>query len=412
MPKIDKSSVKKYRNYPTLTIFKYENLNKYQCVFYVGQRFTQNGSVQKSLKTSNLRNAEQIAKKLYTDWKTENAGKETSRIVKDLTRDIANPYFASKIKQYKIREDKKVAYVEKEKNRYTNYIAPFFTNIDYTNDLLMENVIWDLVDELKTRDIKDTTISKYMNSISLICKYGQRKGLMKSIPDIPVFSRINEERLPYFPREQKTIRDETWIRYQDSEDSFYLYLWEYLNLIQSFTYVRPGLEPLRIKYPQTRLIEDPDNPNQPILQITLLNTKNKPKIIGTTSPYFNEIYFNILQREQSTIEDYLLFPKEQNREKLYEKIRKSFKSISSDLGLYVVNGKTRSLYSYRHSNAVKRYKETGNLHIVSDGINTSAPVLKSNYLHSSDEDILRKHKELYPELYKLPQSSMKSKNQK
>ena len=30
---------------------------------------------------------------------------------------------------------------------------------------------------------------------------------MKSIPDIPVFSRINEERLPYFPREQKMIRE-------------------------------------------------------------------------------------------------------------------------------------------------------------------------------------------------------------
>ena len=117
MPKIDKTSIKKYRNHPTLTIFKYENLNKYQCVFYVGQRFTKNGSIQKSLKTSNLRDAEQLAKKLYVDWKKEYEGKDTSKIIKDLTRDIANAYFASKIKQYKIREDKNVAYAKKEKSR-------------------------------------------------------------------------------------------------------------------------------------------------------------------------------------------------------------------------------------------------------------------------------------------------------
>ena len=411
MPKIDKTSIKKYRNHPTLTIFKYENLNKYQCVFYVGQRFTKNGSIQKSLKTSNLRDAEQLAKKLYVDWKKEYEGKDTSKIIKDLTRDIANAYFASKIKQYKIREDKNVEYAKKEKRRYDNYIAPFFLNIDYTNDLTMENVIWDLVDELKTRKIKDTTISKYMNTISQVFKYGQKKGLMKSIPDIPVFSRINEERLPYFPREQKMIREETFKRFKETENKFYLYLWEYLNLLQSFTYVRPGLEPLRIKYPHTKLIDDPDNLNQPVLQITLFNTKNKPKISGTTSPYFNSIYFDILHREQPTIEDYLLFPREKNREKIYDKIRRTFKDITSDLGLYVVNGKTRSLYSYRHSNAVKRYKETGNLQIVSDGINTSAPVLKSNYLHTSDENTLKRHKELYPELY-LIKSSMKSKDKK
>ena len=118
-----------------------------------------------------------------------------------------------------------------------------------------------------------------------------------------------------------------------------------------------------------------------------------------------------MHREQPTIEDYLLFPREKNREKIYDKIRRTFKDISSDLGLYVVNGKTRSLYSYRHSNAVKRYKETGNLQIVSDGINTSAPVLKSNYLHTSDENTLKRHKELYPELY-LIKSSMKSKDKK
>ena len=408
MPKIDKTSTTRIKNYPTLKLFKFVTSSKWYCSFYVGVDYARSGNKEMSLKTSNFRTAEQTAKQEYKDWKKSIEGKEKPQRDKDLSRDIANGYFAAKIKQYKIREEKNVANAEKEKRRYDNYIAPFFLNIDYTDDLVMENIIWDLVDELKTRKIKDTTISKYMNTISQVCKYGQKKGLMKSIPDIPVFSRINEERLPFFPREQKMIREETFKRFKETENKFYLYLWEYLNLLQSFTYVRPGLEPLRIKYPHTKLIDDPDNPKQPVLQITLFNTKNKPKVSGTTSPYFNSIYFDILHREQPTIEDYLLFPKEKNREKIYDKIRRTFKDISSDLGLYVVNGKTRSLYSYRHSNAEKRFKETGNLQIVSDGINTSAPVLKSNYLHTSDENTLKRHKELYPEIY-LPQSSTKSK---
>ena len=118
---------------------------------------------------------------------------------------------------------------------------------------------------------------------------------------------------------EKMIREETFKRFKETENKFYLYLWEYLNLLQSFTYVRPGLEPLRIKYPHTKLIDDPDNLNQPVLQITLFNTKNKPKISGTTSPYFNSIYFDILHREQPTIEDYLLFPREKNRENTEKK---------------------------------------------------------------------------------------------
>ena len=38
-------------------------------------------------------------------------------------------------------------------------------------------------------------------------------------------------------------------------------------------------------------------------------------------------------------DDYIFMSKEKNRSKLYERIRKNFVRISSELGLYMFNGK-------------------------------------------------------------------------
>jgi|TARA_B110000037_G_scaffold194075_1_gene229498 hypothetical protein len=50
-------------------------------------------------------------------------------------------------------------------------------------------------------------------------------------------------------------------------------------------------------------------------------------------------------------------PEEKNRGKLYEKVRKNFVRISSELDLYEFNGKTRPRYSIRHMNALKLYED-------------------------------------------------------
>ena len=79
--------------------------------------------------------------------------------------------------------------LRKEKSQYYNYCSEFFINIDYNDDVVMEHSIYDLVNYLKqTR--KDTTITKYMNIISQVCKFGQRKGLIKALPNIPKFVEL------------------------------------------------------------------------------------------------------------------------------------------------------------------------------------------------------------------------------
>ena len=93
--------------------------------------------------------------------------------------------------------------------------------------------------------------------------------------------------------------------------------------------------------------------------------------------------------------------------KLYEKIRKTFVRISSELNLYIFNGRPRPMYSIRHSVAKKRFKETGSLEVVADSLNTSVPILKSNYLNEDEEFVLERHKKTYPELYSTKSKTAK-----
>lgn len=59
--------------------------------------------------------------------------------------------------------------------------------------------------------------------------------------------------------------------------------------------------------------------------------------------FFKNIFVReiIKKKSNSKQDDYLLFPNERDRQQLYERIRKNFTRISSELGLYVRNGATR-----------------------------------------------------------------------
>jgi|TARA_B100001964_G_scaffold71728_1_gene81303 hypothetical protein len=59
------------------------------------------------------------------------------------------------------------------------------------------------------------------------------------------------------------------------------------------------------------LVKDIENPNDPVLQITLFNTKNKARKTGTAHNYWTQnYYFDLIKRHRHTLEDYLFFPKD------------------------------------------------------------------------------------------------------
>ena len=59
-------------------------------------------------------------------------------------------------------------------------------------------------------------------------------------------------------------------------------------------------------------------------------------------------------------------------------------------------------------NALKLYKDLKDINLVAQALNTSAEIVKSNYLNYSDEWARNRFKILGYDKKKLPQSSMKS----
>ena len=105
----------------------------------------------------------------------------------------------------------------------------------------------------------------------------------------------------------------------------------------------------------------------------------------------------------------MFYPKEKNRSKLGERIRKNFVRISSELCLYNFNGKRRPIYSIRHMNALILYEDLKDVDLVSQALNTSPEIVKSNYLNYLDEWARNRFKVLGYYQWKLSQTSTKSK---
>ena len=80
---------------------------------------------------------------------------------------------------------------------------------------------------------------------------------------------------------------------------------------------------------------------------------------------------------------------------MYERIRKNFTRISSELGLYVRNDATRPLYSIRHIFIKQRYDQDAPLQVITRHSNNSPEVIQSNYLDESNEMLVSEHKKLF-----------------
>jgi hypothetical protein len=99
----------------------------------------------------------------------------------------------------------------------------------------------------------------------------------------------------------------------------------------------------------------------------------------------------------------LFFPNEENREKLFNRIRKNFIRVSDKIGLYDVNGQKRPIYTFRHSFISNRRSKEVDPNIVAIHSNTSVAMINKHYQDLSDDNLVNIHNQLYPERTKKPQ---------
>ena len=398
MPKIDKNTIKLLPKNRSLKIYKKENLPNYYCSFYVGSNIMKSGNKEMSLRTSNVKEALKKAPTIFKDFFDENRDKIIStKSIPDIEKDIAISFFKVRIRKY---QDKgKIGTSNqgvRERLRWNNYILKFFQDIDYNNPELVNDAIDNLVNDLREDKKTDNTISKYLNILSLMFKRAHNLGTIKYIPELPSLNIVNQSRTSYFNEELNLINRQLEREYKKTKDKEYLEIKDYINLIRSAGF-RPGIQPLMIKNFQYQFLTDKENPNEPILQFTLFNTKTSPKHKLTCHPYFTKNIFPEIQNriEKRSSEDYLLFPNEKNRQKLYNRISKVFIRISKQLDLYYRNGQSRPLYSIRHTFISNRYNSGTSLELLAKTSNTSEKMLRKHYLDNEETMAIEEHKRMF-----------------
>ena len=398
MPKIDKNTIKLLPKNRSLKIYKKENLPNYYCSFYVGSNIMKSGNKEMSLRTSNVKEALKKAPTIFKDFFDENRDKIIStKSIPDIEKDIAISFFKVRIRKY---QDKgKIGTSNqgvRERLRWNNYILKFFKDIDYNNSELVNDAIDNLVNDLREDKKTDNTISKYLNILSLMFKRAHNLGTIKYIPELPSLNIVNQSRTSYFNEELNLINRQLEREYKKTKDKEYLEIKDYINLIRSAGF-RPGIQPLMIKNFQYQFLTDKENPNEPILQFTLFNTKTSPKHKLTCHPYFTKNIFPEIQNriEKRSSEDYLLFPNEKNRQKIYNRISKVFVRISKQLDLYYRNGQSRPLYSIRHTFISNRYNSGTSLELLAKTSNTSEKMLRKHYLDNEETMAIEEHKRMF-----------------
>ena len=398
MPKIDKNTIKLLPKNRSLKIYKKENLPNYYCSFYVGSNIMKSGNKEMSLRTSNVKEALKKAPTIFKDFFDENRDKIIStKSIPDIEKDIAISFFKVRIRKY---QDKgKIGNLNqgvRERLRWNNYILKFFKDIDYNNPELVNDAIDNLVNDLREDKKTDNTISKYLNILSLMFKRAHNLGTIKYIPEMPSLTIINQHRTSYFNEELNLINRRLEKEYKKTKNKEYLEIKDYINLIRSAGF-RPGIQPLMIKNFQYQFLTDKENPNEPILQFTLFNTKTSPKHKLTCHPYFTKNIFPEIQNriEKRSSEDYLLFPNEKNRQKIYNRISKVFVRISKQLNLYYRNGQSRPLYSIRHTFISNRYNSGTSLELLAKTSNTSEKMLRKHYLDNEETMAIEEHKRMF-----------------
>ena len=405
MPKINKDSLKILPK-NKIWIYKFENKNTYFCRFYIGlgHKKYKSGKFEKTLKTKNIRDAITNANKLYKEWFREHTDTKQQVREKDFDLDIAQPFIKNKVRKYKNRTDiKNSDGGERDKSKWENYMKPMFSEVDYTDLELVEDIINnDLLSQLKDDEKSGNTINKYMSVLTQMFKRAKNRGIVSYIPDTPTQQVINTPRYAYENQELNFINERCRELNNKEIDNMHLFAKDYYNLLRSAGF-RPGNEPLTMRRKDIEIISDDVIPNQKWLKYTVYNTKTQPYHSPIANEWFLEhIYPEINERHKDyqNANDYLLFPHIKNRRTLQHKLGKLFVSISKDLKLFYHKGGTRPLYSIRHTYATELYKKGTLIEKIASLMNTSERMVLNVYLSHTDQSLINLARSI-PNKFKL-----------
>jgi site-specific recombinase XerD len=392
------TQVIKIKNHSSLQIYKRIDSKYWWVSFYVNAKsYSKNGLHRQSLKLTNQREAERKAKEIYKNFDFSIITKKNSQI--SLRKDIFEPFMQHKLRRQKFKDNGYNA--QREEQQFTKYIEPYQTEVDYRDVSSVEENTDEMIQEMKDSGIKDVTIVKYISLLSQMFRYAKDRGFISQVPTFPVLTRIvGNQRLAYEPKEKKLILQRCEQEFKKTEDKFFDEMCDYLSWIDIDGW-RQGLEPMNIKHFQVKFCKF-QNFTQRILRINIKKTKTGrenwleayPQFVDYNWPRITNRYPNF------TAENYVFFPSEEKRLRIWDRVRKNFRRFSIELGLYMKENKPRPMTSYRHASAQRMLLKGSSLDDVAMKMNTSKEMIQRVYAHSSNEHFaLQKHIERYKGYY-------------
>jgi hypothetical protein len=198
------------------------------------------------------------------------------------------------------------------------------------------------------RSVSSSTLKKHSNLISKILKYAQREGVVDRIPTMPTVSIKDSPRGWFSHDEYLALREVLATISQDAVKVRNLVIDDEMRLLTTFM-VNTFLRPSDLKNLRHRNIEIVSK-DQTYLRITTEGSKTENTPVVSMEDAVG-IYKDIKQfHEGCKKNDFVFFPKIENRDFAMETMRRQFDKILQVADLkHSPSGEPRTLYSLRHT---------------------------------------------------------------
>lgn len=354
------ASITPIANYPSkLRIFR-TNSSRYWQVrcYFKGKTYTQ------SLRTTNKQSAISLAKQFFHIKTAELYGETVTK--QDDTVKFADVVQATLAQQLARAERGEITRegVQIFRNRLHKSILPFFGNLPLKQ--ITYSQICDFVSQLSNRKLTADTIQQHLVAVRRVFNYAHSINLIAAVPKFPTIKVTAKPRghfdVSEYRRLVSTARElrgqsalqASSVQYKRGQ----IRIAEHMKITDELAWlirfmVNSFIRPSDIKNLQHRHVTIVRH-SHTYLRLNLPESKRHDKPIVTLSAAV-PVYEHILARQQSLgfgrDDDYLFMPQLRERKLALELLGWQFRYLlkSAHIGANSANGKSRTLYSLRHS---------------------------------------------------------------
>jgi len=364
-------TLEKIRGFKSLTIYKMS-----KSPYYYVRMFEDGKMIRKSTKTTNRKEAIDFSEKFFVDIKYKILNQEP---ISTKSGFEVCSWGLQKENQARLeRGELSQMKVDNDEYRLKKDLLPFFRNYELSqiNYKVLNEFLQTLNDKEQGRDLSSNSLKIYLSHIKTILKFGQRMGVINSLPMFPSIKTVDSTRSWFNSSEYSKLHNTCRTHIGDVFEikkvkSGEVYrrgvltdeLYD-LIIFMTNTFIRPS--DIRVlQHKHITIVRHP----------SVYLRLNHPATKGHSAPVVSlqgaiEVYERILKRQQAEgfgkENDYVFQPQHQNRTYVIQELHRQFDYLLKITNLKTSsNGEPRTLYSLRHTAIMFRLTESQGLDLLS-----------------------------------------------